>query len=108
MKHILDVDVLKAGHHGSNSSTHQALLRATTPYMAVISAGEDNRYGHPHPAVLQRLIDQVKAIGVWRTDEQGAISFYSDSDDSVWASKMKGFEGDIFDFWLKSRYIPSI
>jgi competence protein ComEC len=68
---LLDVEILKAGHHGSKTSTTQELLDAATPVGVVISVGEDNRYGHPHPTVLQRLAD----FTTWRTDEQGSISF---------------------------------
>lgn len=49
------VDVLKAGHHGSKYSTGNALLREATPALTVISAGVDNRYGHPHAATLARI-----------------------------------------------------
>lgn len=72
---LLDVDVLKAGHHGSNSSTHMPLLRAATPEISVISVGAGNRFGHPHPATLQRLRD----THLFRTDESGSVRFlYTD------------------------------
>ncbi|MBI1833671.1 MAG: MBL fold metallo-hydrolase [Candidatus Andersenbacteria bacterium] len=67
----LNVDILKAGHHGSNSSTHTPLIRAASPAAAVISVGADNTYGHPHPAVLQRL----EGLRLWRTDEDGSVRF---------------------------------
>lgn len=73
-KKIMDVDIVKAGHHGSNSSTQHLLLKATTPSAAVISVGEDNRYGHPHPAVLSRL----SGVPVWRTDIHGSVRFLFD------------------------------
>lgn len=69
---LLDVQILKAGHHGSNSSTHLPLLQATSPSAAVISVGADNRFGHPHPAVLERLA----GIPTFRTDEHGSIQFF--------------------------------
>ncbi len=51
----LDVDVLKVGHHGSRTSSGDYFLSATSPTIAVISAGKDNSYGHPHKEVLERL-----------------------------------------------------
>lgn len=66
---LLDVDVLKAGHHGSKTSTSQALLDAASPSLVAISVGAKNRYGHPHPTVLARLKD----IRTLRTDQSGSI-----------------------------------
>lgn len=71
-----DVDVLKVGHHGSKTSTGWKLLEATKPEIAVISAGADNRYGHPHPIVLFRLIEHGSQI--WRTDLEGDILVSTD------------------------------
>jgi competence protein ComEC len=65
------VDVLKVGHHGSITSTSEALLEATTPRVALISLGRDNRYGHPHPRVLERL--ERHGVEVFRTDRHGWI-----------------------------------
>lgn len=67
----LNVDVLKVGHHGSNTSTGEELLEVTTPKIAIISVGENNRYGHPNDEVIERLSTQV----VLRTDELGMISY---------------------------------
>ena len=66
-----DVEVLKVGHHGSNSSSTDALLAAIRPELAVISAGRRNIYGHPAPEVLSRLQEHNAAIA--RTDQMGAI-----------------------------------
>lgn len=63
--------VLKAGHHGSQTSTTRELLRAVSPAAVVISVGQGNRYNHPHPAVLERLAE----IELWRTDEDGSVRF---------------------------------
>jgi competence protein ComEC len=64
--------VLKAGHHGSRTSTSEALLDAVRPEMVVVSAGRRNRYGHPAPEVLARL--RKRGIAVARTDGEGTVS----------------------------------
>lgn len=66
-----DVDVLKVGHHGSETSTDPALLDAITPEWALVSAGLGNRYGHPDPEVLSRLGD--RGVDVLRTDQHGEV-----------------------------------
>lgn len=80
----LTADVLKAGHHGANTSSSEPFLAAVQPQIIVISAGEDNSYGHPHPAMLER----VAAIGatVLRTDELGTIEMMSDGLQMWWQS----------------------
>ena len=70
--------VLKAGHHGSGTSSSQAFLNAVGPAVAVISAGLDNQYGHPAPEVLERLETSVGTQNVYRTDLHGTIEFVSD------------------------------
>ena len=74
----LQSDVLKAGHHGSKSSTTAAFLRAVKPRWAVISAGADNQYGHPHAEVVSRLEDVVGRANVFSTATQGTIHFITD------------------------------
>ena len=75
-KEILDVDVLKAGHHGSRTSTGLTFAEATTPEYAVISAGKDNTYGHPHKEVLNIL--QKVGAKILNTAENGTIVFETD------------------------------
>lgn len=70
--------VLKVGHHGSRTSTSEAFVRALGPEWAAISCGKENRFGHPHPSVLQVL--ERQRVKVFRTDTQGDISF------GVWAN----------------------
>ena len=72
----LDVDVLKLGHHGSKTSTSQELLAHTTPQYAIISAGKDNSYGHPHEEVLDLL--EVFEVIHFNTADAGMIVFESD------------------------------
>ncbi|ETI67157.1 DNA internalization-related competence protein ComEC/Rec2 [Neobacillus vireti] len=69
----LTIDVLKAGHHGSKTSSAEAFIKQINPGTALISAGETNRYGHPHQEVLERLRETNTTI--YRTDLQGAITF---------------------------------
>ena len=72
----VDVDVLKVGHHGSNTSTGYRFLYEVSPAYAVISVGEDNSYGHPHEEPLSRLKDA--GCTIFRTDELGTILAVSD------------------------------
>jgi competence protein ComEC len=69
-------DVLKAGHHGSKTSTSQIFLDAVNPKYAVISAGLNNTYGHPHKEVTDRL--EKKEIEIHTTYEEGTVIFVSD------------------------------
>jgi competence protein ComEC len=69
----LPVDVLKVGHHGSNTSTTEAFLSETNPTVAVISAGETNRFGHPHPEVVERL--KLRGLTIYSTARDGAITY---------------------------------
>lgn len=78
----LQADVLKAGHHGSETSNSEKLLEAVHPSYAVISCGVDNSYGHPHKEVLDRL--EQHGIQIFRTDQQGTIVAYSDGDVVTW------------------------
>jgi len=69
---ILQAQILKVGHHGSESSSSEIFLQAVRPQTAVISVGQ-NRFGHPSLRVLTRL-ERVGA-NIWRTDEQGDYEY---------------------------------
>lgn len=69
-------DVLKVGHHGSNTSTGYRWLRESAPTYAVISVGTGNSYGHPTEATLSKLRDAD--VITYRTDMQGTIICTSD------------------------------
>jgi competence protein ComEC len=69
-------DLLKVGHHGSATSTTPEILQAVHPAFAVISVGYRNTFGLPKAAVLDRL--QASGIRVYRTDLDGAVTFYLD------------------------------
>lgn len=77
----LDSDLLKVGHHGSLTSTGDSLLAAVRPDLALISVGRRNRYGHPAPAVLDRLARY--GVPVARTDENGSLIVRVQPDGSV-------------------------
>jgi competence protein ComEC len=66
------VAVLKLGHHGSHSATAATTLDALRPGLALISCGLDNRFGHPHAEVLERLA--ARRIRSWRTDHEGTLA----------------------------------
>lgn len=65
------IDVMKVAHHGSKSSTSELWLRAWRPKHAVISAGVNNIYGHPHPSVVERLT--AHQVSIHRTDQHGEV-----------------------------------
>lgn len=67
----LRADIIKLGHHGSNTSSSPEFLRAVSPNVAIISCGLDNKYGHPHSETLDTLEDQK--IQYYRTDMQGSV-----------------------------------
>jgi competence protein ComEC len=71
----LDSTVLKAGHHGSSSSTSADLLDATTPAAVVVSSPYDSQYGHPHEETLQRLA--TRSISTYWTATHGNTVFRS-------------------------------
>ncbi|OHA89035.1 MAG: hypothetical protein A2741_02555 [Candidatus Zambryskibacteria bacterium RIFCSPHIGHO2_01_FULL_43_27] len=71
-------DVLKAGHHGSKTSTGDNFINAVAPELAIISAGKDNSYGHPHAEVIERL--QKAGMKILSTVEEGTIKITSDGE----------------------------
>ena len=72
-KGVLDCDILKVGHHGSDTSSSQAFLDAVTPVHAVISVGEGNTYDHPKQEILSRY--EAMKLTIHRTDREGSIVF---------------------------------
>ncbi len=75
--HVPSVDLVKVGHHGSNTSTSESLLNQLKPKEALISVGENNRYHHPSDEVVERLLQ--KQIRIWRTDQDGGILIWVNS-----------------------------
>ena len=80
------VDVLKVAHHGSKTSSTEALLSATRPKAAIISAGANNRYGHPAPEVLARLKNAGSTV--YRTDQQGAVTLIITTSGMSWKTQL--------------------
>lgn len=74
----LSADVLKAGHHGSSSSTSKKFLEAVSPKTVIISCGDGNSYGHPHKEIIEKL--DKNSIEYYRTDQCGTITVYSDGE----------------------------
>lgn len=82
---VLDVDVLKVGHHGSQTSSIQPFLDVVTPAYAVVSVGVDNTYGHPSLRVLKRL--ERASSTLFRTDKQGDIVVHTDGMSYTWSTQ---------------------
>jgi competence protein ComEC len=72
----IDADILKVGHHGSNTSTSLSWLGAVSPQVAVIEVGAKNTYGHPTKTILSRL--ENNNVKYYRTDTDGDIDIVSD------------------------------
>ena len=74
----LRADVLKVAHHGSRTSSTREFLRAVAPLSAVISSGHDNRFGHPHPDVIDRLASSIGESNIFLTARDGTVEYISD------------------------------
>jgi competence protein ComEC len=71
--------VLKVAHHGSKTSTSRQFLAVTSPQLAIISVGSDNRFGHPDDQVINRLQESLGSEDkIYRTDEYGTIELTTD------------------------------
>jgi competence protein ComEC len=90
-------EVLMAPHHGSKTSSSQALLDAVRPRWVVIQAGYRNRFGHPHPEILARLQDTAQIL---RTDLLGAIEMRW----SAGALQISHFWGSHRRYWHSVRH----
>lgn len=72
-----DYDVLKVSHHGSLSATSEEFLQKIKPEIAVISVGENNKFSHPHPNTIKRLVEQN--VDIYRTDQLGSFSIFANN-----------------------------
>ncbi len=94
----LKSNIVKISHHGSKTSSHKNFLEKVNPKTAVIQAGEDNKFGHPHSEILRLL--ENKNIDIYRTDKQGNILITTDgtsyevstTEDSVRSDEKKSDE----------------
>lgn len=68
---LKNLDFLKVGHHGSNTSSSKSFMDEINPKYSIISVGKNNRYGHPNDVVLKLLEDSK----IYRTDQDGSIMF---------------------------------
>ena len=72
--------MLKVAHHGSRSSSTGAFLAAVSPAVAVISAGDDNRFGHPHVETLETLRRLVAPDSLFVTSDNGTVEVVTDGE----------------------------
>jgi len=83
---VVAVQILKVSHHGSGGATTEQFLEAVAPTLAVIQVGSDNPFGHPAPALLERLADaNARTL---RTDLHGTIEVISDGQ-KLWVRTAK-------------------
>ena len=68
---VKNIDFLKVGHHGSNTSSGEEFINSMNPKYSFISVGKNNRYGHPNKEVLN-ILDNSK---IYRTDQDGSVRF---------------------------------
>lgn len=91
----LQADILKIGHHGSDTSTGVNFLEKISPQEAWISVGKNNRYNHPHPEVIERL--ETSHIKIRRTDHSGSyyyiyVPHFTRPNEVIWSKKIKSME----------------
>ena len=92
------VDVLKVGHHGSDSSSLPAMLAVLRPAVALISCGVDNEYGHPHAITLDHLA-AVPGLRIRRTDLEGTLEVVVDAGSIVSGDRAPRDAGSIGPWW---------
>lgn len=84
---LKNIDLLKAGHHGSKTSSSKEFIQQLTPSLTIFSAGENNRYGHPHKEVVERF--KASRLPTLMTGEVGTIEITISKDQmNVETSKM--------------------
>ncbi len=81
----VEADILKVGHHGSETSSSSNFISAVSPKHAVISCGINNQYGHPDSITLSVL--KSNGADIYRTDEVGTIIITADSEENISVDK---------------------
>ena len=85
----LKSDVIKVPHHGGKTSAYQPFIGIVSPRIAVISAGRDNPFGHPH----QEMLDALNEVKIFRTDTDGAVKIH-ETEDGLETKTYKDFQFD--------------
>jgi competence protein ComEC len=80
----MNITVLKVAHHGSRNVTSDDFLKLVHPQAAVISAGVDNLYGHPHKETIQRISSCNPCPDIYRTDLAGEVSIRWEKKKEKW------------------------
>lgn len=86
--YLSQIEIIKIGHHGSDTSTSDNLLNVIKPELALISCGADNSYGHPHKAILDKL--SKRNISVYRTDLSGDLIIRTDGNTYTLETEVDG------------------
>lgn len=76
------VDIYKVSHHGSVTANSEEFLRMLNPKLVVISVGINNKFSHPSPMVINRLL--TLPVNIFRTDEQGSLYFLANNKTIIW------------------------
>jgi competence protein ComEC len=96
---VPDVDLLKVGHHGSDSSSTPEFLAAARPEVALISCGVGNDYGHPHAITLEHLA-AIPGLVTHRTDLEGTVEVVVEADGSARTRSATVNPGSIGPWWF--------
>jgi competence protein ComEC len=102
---IGSVDVLKVGHHGSESSTIPEMLAVLRPRVGIISCGIGNAYGHPHAITLEHL-GAVPGIAIHRTDQDGTVEVVADGGSITMDGQRVPDAGSIGAWWFPAAIRP--
>ena len=77
--------MLKAAHHGSQTSSLASFVDAVDPKIVIISVGQNNSFGRPNEDVLGRLINETESDNLYRSDRNGSVEFVTDGQ-NLWVN----------------------